>query len=96
MEAVITKAETCVAKCLELTESSLSQVSLYQAGNSDQPLQIIKDLLAFYEEISDLSVKHDIFQAFKAQMRALLDWINRSRILIKTYHKSLDFQMPFA
>jgi hypothetical protein len=69
---------------------------LYQPGDSEHPLKLIKEVLGFNEELSDLAVKHDIFQAFKAQMRGLLDWIDRSRALIKTYYKSLDLQMPFA
>ena len=56
LEVVITKAEACVAQCQQLNDSVLNQLSLYQAENSDQSLRVIKELLAFHGELSDLAV----------------------------------------
>ena len=56
LEVVITKAEACVARCKELNDSALNQLSLYQADNSEKSLKVIKELLAFHGELSDLAV----------------------------------------
>lgn len=88
LSEAIAKAEECVQRCGVLTEKAARALPAFE--EPEESLVLLKELLAFHKELAELCIEHESFLQYRQLLGRVLSWIDRSRLLIKGYHKSLD------
>ena len=56
----------------------------------DQPKETLNELLNFKKSLLEVSYSSNTFIKFNILMRPLLEWIELTRALVKSYFKSID------
>lgn len=97
LQRAITKADEQLFLCRGLLDKE-NQLTLPEFSEDlrENLLPYLLELLSFKKNLRDLNIIHEDFLVFNTLLRPILIWIEKSRALIKAYHKSLDLQTAFT